>query len=425
MEACYAVDFGTSNSLLAVCYENGDQHLVKLDPKNQEDPYTLKSVFYTLDQKNWIYGSSAIEKYTEFAGEGRLFRSIKKFLPEQSFKGTRIGNNFYSLEKLISMFLREMKNRADKELDLCVDKIMLGRPAVFSLVESEHQLAIDRLEKAARLAGFKEISFCPEPVAAANQFKNELDSRKLVLVADFGGGTSDFTILYLDRDGFKAKDVLAIDGINVAGDRYDGALMREFIAPHFGADISYQLPLSKNILTLPKALKKKLNSPADMSFLAQSDVKDFFLKTQRFSFDDDQAQKLDQLFTLIDERLGYSVFKTIEKTKRELSHEDKSSFSYQEHGIEILEVIGHKEFVAGSSKETVEIMRVLDKAFSDAKLKYEDIDLICLTGGSAKIPQIKAELEKRFGDEIINEHDNFQSVIKGLTQSAFEEFYGV
>ena len=162
-----------------------------------------------------------------------------------------------------------------------------------------------------------------------------------------------------------------------------------------------------------------------MSFLAQSDVKDFFLKTQRFSFDDDQAQKLDQLFTLIDERLGYSVFKTIEKTKRELSHEDKSSFSYQEHGIEILEVIGHKEFVAGSSKETVEIMRVLDKAFSDAKLKYEDIDLICLTGGSAKIPQIKAELEKRFGDEIINEHDNFQSVIKGLTQSAFEEFYGV
>ena len=135
---------------------------------------------------------------------------------------------------------------------------MLGRPAVFSLVESEHQLAIDRLEKAARLAGFKEISFCPEPVAAANQFKNELDSRKLVLVADFGGGTSDFTILYLDRDGFKAKDVLAIDGINVAGDRYDGALMREFIAPHFGADISYQLPLSKNILTSTKSSEEKI-----------------------------------------------------------------------------------------------------------------------------------------------------------------------
>ena len=163
MEACYAVDFGTSNSLLSVCFENGEQKLLNMDPKNLEDSHTLKSVFYTLDQKNWVYGSKAVEQYTENAAEGRLFRSIKKFLPEESFKGTRIGNSFYSIEKLISIFLKEMKDRADKELGLNVEKIMLGRPAVFSLVESEHQLAIDRLEKAAHMAGFKEVKFCPEP----------------------------------------------------------------------------------------------------------------------------------------------------------------------------------------------------------------------------------------------------------------------
>ena len=190
----------------------------------------MRSIFYTLDQKKWVYGIDAIEQYTENAAEGRLFRSIKKFLPEASFKGTSIGGSFYSIEKLISIFLTEMKKRADEKLGLDVKKILLGRPAVFSLVKEEHELAIERLKKAAVMSGFTEVEFCPEPVAAANQFKTELDDRKLVLVADFGGGTSDFTILYLDKDGFESKEVLSVGGINVAGDRYDGAIMREFIA---------------------------------------------------------------------------------------------------------------------------------------------------------------------------------------------------
>ena len=70
--------------------------------------------------------------------------------------------------------------------------------------------------------------------------------------------------------------MLSIGGLSVAGDRYDGALMRGFIAKHFGTEITYQLPMSKNLQSLPKALKAKLNSPADMGFLAQSDIKDFF-----------------------------------------------------------------------------------------------------------------------------------------------------
>ena len=350
MEACYAVDFGTSNSLLAVCYENGEHQLVEMDSKNENDKYTLRSIFYTLDQKKWVYGIDAIEQYTENAAEGRLFRSIKKFLPEASFKGTSIGGSFYSIEKLISIFLTEMKKRADEKLGLDVKKILLGRPAVFSLVKEEHELAIERLKKAAEMSGFTEVEFCPEPVAAANQFKTELDDRKLVLVADFGGGTSDFTILYLDKDGFESKDVLSVGGINVAGDRYDGAIMREFIAPHFGTEITYQLPMSNNLQSLPKALKKKLNSPADMGFLAQSDIKDFFLKTQRYSFDPVQSQKLDQLFILIDERLGYSVFKDIESTKKSFSDLDIASYEYHDNGIDISERINYSDYEKGSKK---------------------------------------------------------------------------
>ena len=199
--------------------------------------------------------------------------------------------------------------------------------------------------------------------------------------------------------------------------------MREFIAPHFGTEITYKLPMSNNVQTLPKALIKKLNSPADMGFLAQGDIKDFFMKTKRFSFDEEQSKKLDQLFVLIEERLGYSVFRNIEKTKRELSSVDETLYKYDYHGIDIEENIKFEKYLEGSSKETSEIMKALDKTFETAAVEYKDIELICLTGGTAKMRQLKSELVSRFGEKIINEHDNFQSVIKGLAERAFQAFF--
>ena len=132
---------------------------------------------------------------------------------------------------------------------------------------------------------------------------------------------------------------------------------------------------------------------------------------------------MDQLFTLIDERLGYSVFREIEKTKREFSNTDKPVFSYNENGISITEEVGFGDYCDVSLKETDQIFKCLDKCFEKANVEYNDIDLICLTGGTAKMRQVKKALELRFGADKINEHDNFQSVIKGLSDQAFKLYF--
>ena len=115
--------------------------------------------------------------------------------------------------------------------------------------------------------------------------------------------------------------------------------------------------------------------------------------------------------------------KNIENTKKELSSSDTSTYKYHDHGIDIEEKIERSKYCEGSVKETKEIMKALDRTFQNAGVKYSDIELICLTGGTAKLPQIKSELIKRFGDQIINEHDNFQSVIKGLAEQACLRFF--
>ncbi len=209
---------------------------------------------------------------------GRLVRSIKKFLPQQSFTGTTIANKNLSLEAMIGVFLGEMRRRGNNHFGQDVTTVVLGRPARFSGSDTLDKLAQDRLEKAARIAGFRQIHFCPEPIAAAYEFRATLTTEKTVLVADFGGGTSDFTVIRLKPPSqpFSTSDVLSIGGVSVAGDAFDGSLMRKSVSSYFGADVQYKVPFGSNILTMPVHLMEKICSPADISVLRERDTIEFF-----------------------------------------------------------------------------------------------------------------------------------------------------
>src|SRR3990167_1234079 len=151
-----------------------------------------------------------------------------------------------------------MRRRANAHFQKDVDSVLLGRPAKFSADETEDKLAESRLEKAAHLAGFKHVAFGPEPIAAAHEFKSTLTDAKIVLVRDFGGGTSDFTVVRVGKEKFRKADVLSLGGVSVAGDALDGAIMRVRIAAHFGADVKYQAPFGSNVLTMPLHLMEKI-----------------------------------------------------------------------------------------------------------------------------------------------------------------------
>ena len=248
----YAIDFGTSNSLLAAA--NADQIFapIPLDP-DAADPTILRSIIYFPDAERAYVGEAALAKYVENGLEGRLLRSLKRHLPARSFRGTYIGARPMQVEDLVAVILREMRNRANAHYGVDVKRAVLGRPARFAADDLDDDFAERRLRSAAERAGFEEIHFLPEPVAAAREFRAAFsgDASGCVLVCDFGGGTSDFTVMRLGEQAFVRSDVLAIGGVPVAGDALDAGIMRSHVAKNFGADVAYRVPMGSNVLRMP------------------------------------------------------------------------------------------------------------------------------------------------------------------------------
>lgn len=414
----YAIDFGTTNSLIAFV-EPGKRAKplsLGLDSEDRSSAIT-RTVVYTPERDHWSLGQSAIDAYSGSQASGRLLRSFKKYLPDPGFKGTMIHGKQYALHDLVAVFLKGLRERANSILDKDIDRVVLGRPAMFSLNKDHDTLAEERLKTGAKLAGFKEIHFCPEPIAAAFDFRHTLTSPKLTLIADFGGGTSDFTILKLSREAFVQQDILSLGGVSVAGDAFDGSIMRHFIAPDFGSKITYKMPTGSNILRVPNVLISKMCSPADIAFLGKQDTRKFFEEVQRWSVSPEQNAKLDNLFTLIEENLGFSLFQSIEQTKVGFSKQSLSDFSFKKMGIDIHKQINTRDFAEGSQGLVKQILGELKETLLRAQVKPSDIEIVCCTGGTARIPMIKKGLEDLFGPEKLSEHENFHSVIQGLAEA--------
>ena len=162
------------------------------------------------------------------------------------------------------------------------------------------------------------MHFCPEPIAAAYDFRSRLTEPKVVLVADFGGGTSDYTVARLTPDEDDVE-VLALGGVSVAGDAFDGSIMRHKVSAHFGANVKYKVPFGSNVLSMPRPLMESLCSPAETCLLAHRDIMAFLRDIKSGSLGKDDKQHIDQLLCLVEDSLGFQMFEVIEHAKRELS----------------------------------------------------------------------------------------------------------
>ena len=411
--ASYAIDFGTSNTLLLGVAADGVSERVPLDP-DAPDPSVLKSVLFFAPETGWVFGVKAISEYGVHGARGRLLRSIKKYLPDESFRGTRIGEQLVSIEDLIGLFLRSVRKRANAYFGTDVKRAVLGRPARFSESDARDGLAEQRLVTAARRAGFDEVAVHPEPLAAARDFVKTLDRPKLVLVADLGAGTSDFTVLKLGPDGYDPSDVLSVGGVSVAGDAFDSAIMRNKIAVHFGSKVRYTVLFGKNALEMPRALVDQLCSPADAALLERREVMQLLRDIRHAALDDADRERIDRLICLAEDRLGYAVFQAIERCKCALADEASAPFSFAYPTVEIEDVLGREEFSTLGARPHDALFRALDQTLERACVSANDIESVCLTGGTAKLELVRRSLAERFDLSRIQTHDAFHSVIEGL-----------
>lgn len=413
----YGIDFGTTNSALAIYDEETNEiHSTIIIP----------SLIYFYSQPgagktpNYVVGEEAITAYLNDDMKGRFIKSVKQILSRSSFTETRIQNKKYNASDLVALILKELKGRADQLTGQDCRKAIIGRPVFFDDDDvKKDTLAQTRLNKAAGLAGFEDIRFQFEPIGAAFAYEKSLVKKENVLVADLGGGTTDFTYLVLDPEKAGSKDrkndILANGGIYIGGDSFDSAFMWEKGTPYFGKNTQYEATPGK-VLTVPKSLFANICSWEQMNFFnslrIQKDIEDYYY----FSNNDPQFKNL---ITLIENNLGYSVFQSIEETKITLTTADNAMFNYHKMDIRIAEEIPLPEYEHIIAKDVNMIANYLDEFLLRNGIDPENIDSLFLTGGTSMVGSIQKLFKNRFPHIMINSGDNFKSVAKGLAYSGY------
>ena len=416
-ETVLAIDFGTSNSLAGAWQSGKRVEALPLDPF-ANDPTLLRTLLYFPHQNECFYGAEAINKYLEYEMEGRLFRSFKSHLPNRSYLGTLLEDRPLTLETMVGLFLLEMKKRAEAQLHTSVETAVIGRPARYSMDPQNDTFALYRMQKAAEFAGFKTIEFVPEPLAAALDFRRNLKTEKIVLIGDFGGGTSDFTLIRIGPYAYQKDHVLGLEGCPLAGDALDSLFMSQRLNERFGAKAKYKVSLGRNLLTMPPSIAERLNKPAHIVHLKEQTTYEFIREVQKGALNEDDKAAIKRLFLLIEDQQIFSFFEQIEKTKRALSQSNQALFSFDYPGLEMEEAFLRTEFVQWAQETRDKIFFALDECLRQANLTAEQVDLVCLTGGSGQVPLIRQELQRRFGEEKLQTQAHFHSVLSGLIESA-------
>lgn len=416
----FAIDFGTSNSLLAAANPEGVFAPAPLDPA-ASDPTVLRSALYFSDLRHGVFGAAALRQFVENGFRGRLIRSIKRHLPSRSFTKTRIGDKLVTLEELIGAFLRAMRERASQHFDADVRSVVLGRPARFSNELELDALAEARLRRAAELAGFDAVEFCPEPVAAAYDFDDDLDLPRNVLVADLGGGTSDYTLVRMRRGRFEASDVLAVGGVAVAGDAIDGGLVRARLAPEFGSTTRYRVPFGHNVLEMPADLIELLCSPADLTLVDRKTVLRRIADIRAGALEPDLAEpRLDRLGVVIEDGVGFTLYESVEGAKRRLSEAESTPLVFDYPGAELALEVRRSELERASARALERIAAALDETLRAGDLRPEQVDILCLTGGTSRMPLVERTLSERVPRAKTRRLRSFHSVVQGLARRAQE-----
>ncbi len=439
------LDFGTSNSGIAI-YDGEKVRLLPLDQGNIL-PEVVQTMLYITREHEFFIGQEAVELYYQhnvnrvrryvkkWAGEldfvgaemhyvrdiyvlvdelkpGRLIQYLKTALRKTDgvtgYSGTQVFDRYYRTEDLIRLFLIALKKRAEDVLGAEISGATIGRPVKFSDSAEQDKLAEITLREAVIGAGFSEVDFELEPLAAAVYFEKTLSKPKNALIFDFGGGTLDIAILRLgDPD---RREVFASNGIDLAGSDFDRMIIEKRILPSFGSGKIVHTPeIEELILAVPDWIAlPELSTPQNRYQLERAiDQKIAVIELKR-------------LRSLIFNDLAFSFYNNIEAAKIALSSQGATVIRMDEKDIDLWELYTRYQFEKDIEEYRSRIEKVVLDTVLASDLKREQIDVVVKTGGSSNIPVFTEMLNTIFGAERVVELNAFSSVTAGLAIRAFE-----
>ncbi|HLJ77901.1 MAG TPA: Hsp70 family protein [Acidobacteriaceae bacterium] len=428
----FGIDFGTTNSAVAMLQPGRDVQLARFFFRGEEIP-SCRSVLYFEQSKtasglrrvHGYSGPEAIERYLDAEEKGRLVQSLKSHLSSRSLTGTEIFGRRHRLEELVMRIVSDLRKRAEEQFGHPVRRVTVGRPVRFVGAESEDEddFAVSRLRDAFMAAGFEDVEFELEPIAAALAYEATLDRDELILIGDFGGGTSDFSLLRVGpevrRRGRRPEDLLGNSGVGLAGDAFDARIVRKLVSPALGSE-SEARSLNKILPAVPAWIYAHLERWHYLSFLRTNNVREI-LKSARIRAL--EPEKIEALIAVIEGDLGYQLHQAVQKVKFELSHSDSAEFRFRDgvsgaSTVDLRIPLTRAQFESWIAEDLAAIEHSVDALLKSTGVRPREVDRVFLTGGSSFVPAVRRIFTSRFGQDRIRGGNEFTSVAQGLARSA-------
>jgi len=355
-------------------------------------------------------GPWAIEAYVEDPAETRFIQSFKTFAAQESFSETQILGRRYRFEDLLSTFLIKLRDYAGEGMAAAPARVIVGRPVTFAGGSPNESLALARYETAFARLGFENIRYAYEPVGAAFFFARQLEHDATVLVGDFGGGTSDFSIIRFERSAGEIRSIpLGRSGVGVAGDAFDYRIIDNLVSPALGKGSSYT-SFGKT-LPIPNRYYSAFARWDQLALMrASRDMREI----RKLIREAVEPHKIERLVETLDENYGYQLYRSVSRLKEQLSVQGTAEFRFEAGSIAIAETVSRARFEAWIAPELAQIDAAVDGALADANLAPSEIDRVFLTGGSSLVPAVRAIFHRRFEAGRIETGAELESIASGL-----------
>lgn len=427
MSRAVGLDFGTTNSAIAVVESDGTAQLAAF-PTDAGLSFTFRSILYFFhprdeeaEGRRVVAGPKAITASRESDPRGRFIQAMKSFLASHLFEQTNLYNRTYRLEDLVALIVTDLRAEAERQFGDIGSEIVVGRPVRFAGARDagDEAIALERLRQAMQQCGFAQVSFEYEPVAAAAHYETQLDHDELVLIADFGGGTSDFSLLQLGpsrRHSADGKDrILGTAGVPIGGNDFDSQFIRHLVAPELGAKSTYRS--FGKLLPMPREIYAELERWDKLSFLKTRQTLSMLQAIQAQSL---APQQIAGLQCVIEEELGYQLYKAVEAVKLALSVEELGTFVFDEPPVQIEAEVTRDEFESWIAPDLQAIRLCVDGLLEECNVTPSDLDSVFMTGGSSFVPAVRQLFGERFGLDRLRSGDELTSVARGLALRALQ-----
>jgi len=412
--AC-GLDFGTSNSSIG-WLRPGEPTLLALEDGR---PTLPSAVFFNADEDSISYGRAALAEYLD-GYEGRLMRALKSLLGSSLIDSrTEVLGRSLSFRDLLASFIGELKLRAESRAGRSFEEVVLGRPVHF--VDNDataDRQAQDTLEEIARKAGFREVSFQFEPIGAAMHYERSLATEELVLIADIGGGTADFSLVRLSPEraasAHRADDLLGNAGIHIGGTDFDRALNLACVMPLLG----YR-SVMKNGREIPSGIFFQLATWHTINFAYG---RQSWVDLQHIYRDATAREELDRLSRLVSKREGHWLALQVEQSKIALSSAPSTTLQLDRIAPDLVQPITRDEFIEATHILTERVGACVCSLLDDAGIGRDHVNTIYFTGGASGMPQLRARIAAQLPNARCVEGDLYGSIGAGLAVEAARRY---